>query len=207
MDKFAITVGRQIGSGGKIMSDKLACRLKISCYDRELINIASKESGLGKEFFENSDEKSNFGIPGSYSGIYSGYISPGNLNYLCDETLFKIQSDVIKRISEQESCIFIGRCADYILRSHPRLLKIFISASLEHRISRLCTTMSINTKEAITLIEQTDKKRAAYYNYYSNKQWGVASTYDLCINTSTISIDQAVALIDSAVSSKFFTIS
>jgi len=191
MNRFAITIGRELGSGGKIIGDSLAQRFGIACYDKQLINLASQESGLGKEFFERADEKSSFSIPGNIFG-FRGFLANGGANYLCNETLFKIQSDVIRNVAERESCIFVGRCADYILREHPCLVRIFITASLKDRIERLCKAHNISEKNARTQIEQTDKKRASYYNYYSNKTWGAANSYDLCINSSLLGIDETV---------------
>jgi cytidylate kinase len=190
---YIITIGRQIGSGGKQIGELLSQQLGINCYDKELIQLASRESGLGKEFFENADESSSHGFFSTFFGFRSGYM--GDVNYLCNETLFKIQSDVIKELAEKESCIFVGRCADYILRNHPQCLHVFITANREDRIQRICQTQHLTEKEAGTLIEQTDKKRANYYNYYSNKVWGMATSYDLCINSSVFGIDNILSII------------
>jgi len=196
MEKFVITIGRQLGSGGKQIGEHLARSLGIACYDKELINLASKESGLGAEFFERADEKSSYSILGHFFGFRSGFIGNSGANYLCNEMLFKIQSDVIRQIAEKESCIFVGRCADYILRDHPRCLKIFITAETEDRIARLCGLEKISDKDAKTLIEQADRRRSAYYNYYSNKTWGAAASYDLCINSSILGVEQTAEFIE-----------
>jgi cytidylate kinase len=201
---YVITIGRQLGSGGKLIGELLSKRLGISCYDKELIQLASRESGLGKEFFEKADEKSSYTFLSSFFSFRSGYMSD-NINYLCNETLFKIQSDVIKELAKKESCIFVGRCADYILRNHDRLLSVFISANKKDRILRIYETESGTEKEIAALIEQTDKKRAGYYNYYSNKMWGVATSYDLCINSSVFSIDEIVTFIEKTVKNKFLS--
>jgi cytidylate kinase len=190
---YVITIGRQLGSGGKQIGELLSQQLGINCYDKELIQLASRESGLGKEFFEKADEQSSHGFFSTFFGFRSGYM--GDVNYLCNENLFKIQSDVIKDLAEKESCIFVGRCADYILRNHPQCLNIFITATLEDRIQRICQALQLTEKEALTLIEQTDKKRAGYYNYYSNKVWGMATSYDLCINSSVFGMDKILSLI------------
>jgi cytidylate kinase len=202
MENYIITIGRQLGSGGKIIGDSLAGKLGIACYDKELINIASKESGLCAEFFERADEKGNFSIIDSLFGYNSGYMGHGS-NYLCNETLFKIQSDVIRTIAGRESCIFVGRCADYILRNSPRLLRVFITADLDDRILRLTSLTGVSPKEAAMKIDQTDKKRASYYNYYSNRQWGSAASYDLCINSSTNGIERCADIIESCIKDKF----
>ncbi|GHT51760.1 cytidylate kinase [Bacteroidia bacterium] len=198
---YVITIGRQLGSGGKQIGELLSQQLGINCYDKELIRLASRESGLGKEFFENADENSSHGFFSTFFGFRSGYM--GDVNYLCNETLFKIQSDVIKDLAEKESCIFVGRCADYILRNHPQCLNVFITANREDRIQRICQTQRLTEKEAATLIEQTDKKRANYYNYYSNKVWGMATSYDLCINSSVFGMDKAITIIQEQVAANY----
>jgi len=202
-EKYIVTIGRQLGSGGKLIGELLSKDLNISCYDKELINMASRESGLEKEFFEKADEKSSFSLFGNYFGFRSGFIGNSGINYLCNETLFKIQSDVIKDLAEKEACIFVGRCADYILRNHERCLKIFISANMDDRILRLCKSNGISEKEAKSLIEQTDKKRAGYYNYYSNKIWGMAASYDLCINSSVLGIEKTVSFLELCIKNLF----
>jgi len=203
MDKYIITIGRQLGSGGRLIGQQLAQRLNIPCYDKELIQLASRESGLGKEFFEKFDEKSSYSFWGKYFGFRSGFMGHHETNYLCNETLFKIKSDVIRNLAEKESGIFIGRCADYILRDFPNCLKIFICADKKDRISRIVNEEKLTEKEAQIRIEQCDKKRAAYYNYYSNKTWGMASSYDFCFNSSFLSIDEIVELIEEQVKIKF----
>ena len=203
MEKYFITIGRQLGSGGKLIGNELSKRLNIPCYDKELIQLASRESGLGKEFFEKFDEKDSYSFWGKYFGVRSGFMGYNEVNYLCNETLFKIQSDVIRKLAEKESGIFIGRCADYILRDFPNCLKIFISADMKDRICRVMQDDKLTEKEAQARVEQTDKKRSAYYNYYSNKIWGMATSYDLCLNSSFLSIEAIVTLIEEQVKKKF----
>lgn len=192
---YIITIGRQLGSGGLLLGKRLSEELGIPCYDKELIQIASKESGLGKEFFEKADEKSNHGFFSSFFSFRTGYMGDITGNYLSNEILFKIQSDVIKELAEKGPCIFVGRCADYILREQKQLLSVFISAEEKDRIRIIAENNSISAKEAQILIEQTDKKRAGYYNYYSNKIWGMATSYDLCFNSSKIKIEDVIAFI------------
>ena len=202
-EKYAITIGRQLGGGGKLTGELLSKKLSIPCYDKELIQLASKESGLGKDFFEKADEKTSLSTFRNYIGFRSGFMGNTEINYLSNETLFKIQSDVILDLAEKESCIFVGRCADYILRNHKRCLKIFICADMPDRIQRLCNNLSISEKEAKALIEQTDKKRASYYNYFSNKVWGMATSYDICFNSSVFEMDNIVAIVEDYVRRRF----
>jgi len=179
---YVINIGRQLGSGGKEIGEKLAARLGIDFYDKELINLASEESGLCKEFFEKADEKASQGIIGGLFGMRFPFISEGAMpcnNCLSNDALFKVQSDVIRRLAAEKSCVFVGRCADYILREHPRCANVFISASKEDRIIRLCRIHNVNEEVAEEMIEKADKRRSEYYNYYSYKTWGAAATYHL----------------------------
>ena len=182
---FVITIGRQLGSGGRSIADILARHYGITAYDRKLIELAAKESGLSQEFFENADEKKSHGF---FHSIFSNRAAANALgggdSYLSNDALFKVQSDIIRELAEKESCIFIGRCADYILRDHPRSINLFFTANLEDRIARMASEKGITAEQAEELIEKTDRRRADYYNYYSGKTWGAAESYDLCINTS-----------------------
>jgi cytidylate kinase len=195
VEHFAINIGRQIGSGGREIGTKLAEKLNTGYYDRELIAIAARESGIGKEFFEKIDEASTFNIIG-------GILNLGNTNnyqssnFLYNESLFKIQSDVIKELANRHNCVFVGRCADYVLRNLPRCINIFISANIESRINRIVNYYKMASEDKVMdFIQKNDKKRASYYNYYTNKQWGVASSYHLCINSSVLGIEKTVDFI------------
>ncbi len=204
-EKYVINIGRQLGSGGRDIGEKLASQLGIDFYDKELINIASKKSGLGKEFFEKADEKKSQNIIGGLFGMRFPFVNDGTIPYnncLSNDALFKIQSDVIRDLAEQKSCLFVGRCADYILRDNSRCVNIFISASMEDRINRLCLKMKIKAEEAKELIEKTDDMRSSYYNYYSYRIWGAASTYHLCIDSSALGVDETVVFIKSFVEKK-----
>jgi len=195
-ETFVINIGRQLGSGGRQIGEKLADGFGIGFYDKELIQLASKESGLGKEFFERADEKSSFSFIGGLLGLRTNISNEVYTNnYLTNETFFKIQSDVIRELAGKESCVFVGRCADYILRDNPRCINVFITADTDDRIKRVAQTYQLSLDKAQELIVKTDKKRAEYYNYYSNKVWGAAGSYHLCINSSVLGTDQTVAFI------------
>lgn len=198
-NRFVINIGRQLGSGGKEVGEKLARSLNISFYDKELINLASKESGLCKELFEKADEKPSQSIMAGFFGARFSLFTDASMpfaNYLNNDTLFKIQSDVICDVASKQSCLFVGRCADYILRDFPRCVNVFISAPVEDRIKRLVTNEKISDEEARELIYRTDKKRAEYYNYYSYKTWGAAATYHLCVDSSVLGIEETVLFIE-----------
>ncbi len=203
-ERYVINIGRQLGSGGRLIGQQLAQKFEIEFFDKELIHMASKESGLGKEFFERADEKNKFNLLGDFSGLFSSPFNEGYLNnYLRNESLFQIQSDVIRQLAEQQSCIFVGRCADYVLRDHPRCINVFISANLDERLQRVTEQQHISPDKAQEVIERTDKQRANYYNYYSNKTWGMATSYHLCINSSALGINGTTDYIGDFVAKKF----
>ena len=191
-----INVGRQLGSGGHIIAGLLAERMQLSFYDKELIRQASRESGLAPEFFEEADETVS---AARTSSLLTDFFSH---NYFSNESLFQIQSDLIREISERESAVIVGRCSDYVLRDFPRCVNIFITADLPDRLKRVGEYFSLNEEKALALIAKTDKKRAEFYNFYSNKVWGAAASYDLCINSSVMGIDKTTAFIQQFVLEK-----
>ncbi len=202
---YIVNIGRQLGSGGKEIGEKLAARMGIAFYDKELINLASEESGLCKEFFEKADEKASQGIIGGLFGMRFPFISEGSIptnNCLSNDALFKVQSDVIRHLATEKSCVFVGRCADYILRDHPRCVNIFISASKENRIARISRIHKVDEETALEMMEKADKRRSEYYNYYSYKVWGAATTYHLCIDSGSLGIDETVQFIEEFVAKK-----
>lgn len=194
MKKYFINIGRQLGSGGKEIGQMLAQELNIPIYDRTLIDMAAKESGFCKEIFERKDEEK-----GIISRLFDVIPFMGDSMYgncLSDEALFKIQSDVIRHLSEKGSCIFVGRCADYILREEPNTLNIFITANNDERIARIRKRHpEFNKEQAQAFLSKADHKRASYYNYYSPGTWGEAKTYDLCINSSILGIEGTMKFI------------
>jgi Cytidylate kinase len=191
-NNFIISIGRQIGAGGLDTAHKLSEEFGIKVYDRELLQEVARQSGLAPEFFEKKDEKASRGRLGalsSFRSLLSGGSRTATDSVMTEEGLFKVQSDVMRNIAQTESCIIVGRCADYILRDHPRLITVFICASLESRIKRIMNGRGLDEEEARRYIEQGDKKRAEYYNYFTFKKWGDSSSYDLCIDSSRLGDD------------------
>ncbi|MBP3471221.1 MAG: cytidylate kinase-like family protein [Paraprevotella sp.] len=201
-EKFVINVGRQLGSGGRYIGERLAKAFDIKFYDKELLELAAQESGFNKKFFERTDEEHNLfqQLASAFPFLNSG-INPYD-NMLSSESLFKIQSDAIRKAAEQQSCVFVGRCADYILRDNPRCVNIFISANLNDRIKRICQLTGITEAEAEKRIMEGDKRRAAYYNYYSAGEWGKAETYHLCINSSVLGLERTTEYIQEFITQK-----
>lgn len=194
MDKhFIITIGRQIGSGGLETAGKLAAEFGIKMYDKDLMLEAAKASGISSEFFSHKDEKAsgsaNFLI--GFRAMLNGAFH-GNDSVMRDDHLFQIMSDTIQQIASQESCIFVGRCADYILREQPNLLNVFLTADLEYRVGRLMNEHSWSEGEARRFIEKNEKERSEYYNFYTFKKWGDSSSYDICLSTSKLGGPDAV---------------
>lgn len=196
--KVIITIGRQYGSGGRTVGKKLAEQLGIAFYDKELINLASKESGICGEFFEKADEKTSGSL---LKALAMGFTMNNAIfqsnDYLSNESLFQIQSDVIRKVAAEGSCVLVGRCADYILRDNEDCMDVFVSASVEDRVRRTMEYNELPEKEALEYIHKADKSRASYYNYYTDKIWGAAESYDLCINSSVYGIDRTVEFIRS----------
>lgn len=193
-EQVIITVGRQLGSCGRIIGKKLSEVFGISFYDKELLNEAAKESGLCQEVFEKADEKPSSGLPFFISlsnSPYYGAFSPYS-GILSNDRLFKIQSDVIREIAEKESCVIVGRCADYVLRDNPNMVSIFIANTLDERIKQVAGRQDISPEKAKEIIQKTDKSRSNYYNFFTNKTWGASASYDLSINVSVLGIDETV---------------
>ena len=192
---FVINIGRQLGSGGRAVGEIISRRLGIRLYDKELLTLAAKQSGLCAEFFEKADEKESRSVLSTMIGYLRSPFAGdcgGVTSVLSNDALFKIQSDVIRDVAERESCIFVGRCADYILRDHPRAVNVFITADDDDRVRRIRTRTGCTEDEARTMMERGDASRADYYNYYSLRTWGAAATYHLCVNTSALG-DEATA--------------
>ena len=201
---YVITIGRQLGSGGREIGQKLAAQLGIAFYDKELIRIASQQSGLKEEFFEKVDERKHFSLFTGLFGIRNSMTDDFLPNYyLSNESLFKIQADVMRKLAEEGSCIFVGRCADYVMKDERNYLNIFIRADDDDRIRRIAETHKITDARAKEMIEKTDKERSNFYNYFSGKIWGSAESYHLCINSSLLGIDETVRLLHSVVEKRF----
>ena len=198
--KIILTIGRQFGSGGREIGQKLAKALGIAYYDKELMAVAAKESGLCEEVFEKADERASSGLAYAFTMGYSymGMFTPYT-DILSNDGLFKLQSDAIRTLAEKESCILVGRCADYILRDDPACLSFFIHSCMESRIQRIVERQQVTVEQAKELMNKTDKSRAAYYNYYTNKSWGVASSYNFSIDASVLGVDETVAFMKSFV--------
>lgn len=189
-----ITIGRQYGSAGYEIGTKLAEKLGLSIYDKEMLKIAAKDSGICEELFEAHDEKpTNSFLYSLIMDTYSlGYSASGCADMPINHKVFLAQFDTIKKIANEGPCVLVGRCADYALEDRKDVINIFIYADMEQRIRRIATKYDLSDSKAKDIISKTDKKRASYYNYYTNKEWGSAKGYDLCLNSGKLGIEGTV---------------
>ena len=195
--KTIFTIGRQFGSGGRKVGKLLAEKLGIPYYDKELLALAAKHSGVSEQLFINADEKPSSSL--LYSLALGNYpMASGALGFNempLNDQLFLIQSRTIKKIAEQGSAVIIGRCADYILRDNPHVVSVFVSAPLEARVQRAVNTYEINKDKAEDICLKNDKTRANFYHYYSDKKWGMCKTYDLQLDSAKLGIEGCVDMI------------
>ena len=195
---FIITIGRQFGSAGRHIGEELAGKLGIPFYNEELITKAAQKSGMAQHVLTEADETATnsllytLAMGSSFWGGNAGVAFDMPLN----DKLFVTQSDIIKEEAEKGPAVFIGRCADYVLREHPNTIKLFIYAPLEFRMQHIAELKGITPEKAKDLIIKTDKRRANYYSYYTGDKWGKAEKYDLVISTERIGVDGAAKLIE-----------
>jgi hypothetical protein len=195
MEKIIINIGRQFSSGGRYISKILCEEFGCSYFDKEILDLAAKESGFSPDVFKKSDEKKSF--IHTLFHLHAPMLSDDNFynNKFSEESLFKFQCDAIRKAAGQGSCLFIGRCADYVLRDEPNTVSIFLAADMEDRISRTMERYNMDEESARKTISKKDSTRASYYNYYTGKKWGAAESYDLCINTSIFGLDETAKFI------------
>ena len=194
-----ITIGREFGSAGREIGYKVAEAVDIKLYDKEMLARAAKESGICEEIFETHDEKpTNSFLYSLVMDTYSmGYSGNTYTDMPINHKVFLAQFDAIKKIADEGPCILVGRCADYALESYKNVVSVFIHADLNARIRRIARIYNLTDAKAKDMILKTDKKRSSYYNYYTNKKWSDAESYELCLTSSELGIDgTAKAIID-----------
>jgi cytidylate kinase len=203
MKHIIINIGRQLGSGGHDIGRMLALDFQAKYYDRELLNLAAKESGLSEKIFEQNDEKKGF-----FRGLLnlgSPHVSSGRVynSGVSQESLFLFQSEAIKKAANEGSCVFVGRCADYVLRNLPNTVSVFVTASMDYRVHQIMNKRHLDEDAARKFIEQGESERATYYNYYTGKKWGAAESYDLCIDSSVLGLVETEKIIVQFIRKKF----
>lgn len=195
---YAICIGRSYGSGGYRLAKRLHERLGVPLYDKELLDKAAEDSHIRRELFEQADEQNGYEMPLVMSGTLgmpNAFYLPAQ-SYLSNDHLFSIQAETIQKLAQKGSAIFVGRCADYLLRGHRQLLSIFITDEPERRAEVIQKRLQMELiEEARREVERVDKNRRDYYNYYTSKHWGRGDNYDLCMKLSAVGIDYAVEMI------------
>ena len=196
-EKYVLTFARQFGSGGHEVAKTTAEILGIPFYDKELIAIAAKESGLSEHLFDGLDEKpTNSFLYSLVMGVQSGastYCRYGDVTG--SDNIFRIQAQVIRQIADKGPCVIVGRCADYILREYENLVSVFVHADMEQRTARIMKRYNLKEKNAEDYINKTDKRRNSFYNFYTNRIWGSVENYNLAIDTAQVGIKNAAEII------------
>lgn len=203
---FVITIGRQFGSGGRELGRLLASKLGIGFYDKKLLAEAARQSGVNAEFFERADEKAPSFLSGlfSFSFGYNPVPCYSGSTSISDDSIYKAQSDFITSLAAKDSCVIVGRSADYVLRNHPRCVNLFVHASMEDRVARIMKRGDKPTAEqARAMAEKVNKLRANYYNFYTDKTWGDAASYDLTFNSSLLPMDDIADIVVEYVRKRF----
>ena len=188
-----ITIGRQFGSGGHQVGRKLAKELGLKIYDKELLKLVAEESGICEKVLENYDEKPTSSL--LYSIVMDVYPSMNYVGTTLNQQIYQAQYDAIRRLGERESCVIVGRGADYILRDCKDLTSVFVHAPLDFRVKRVAEFEHITEAKARDMVIKADKKRASFYNFQTEKKWGAVDSYNLAVDTSDLGIDGAVKLI------------
>lgn len=188
---IVIAIGRQFGSGGRELGRTIADALGFKYYDKELLSEAAKRAGMSPEFFERNDERAPTFLNGIFS--FSFGFSPTNVyagsTSISDDSLYRAQSDFIHSLADKDSCVIVGRSADYVLRDHPRCVSLFVHAPMEKCIDRIvCRQPELTRDKARARAEKINRLRANYYNFYTDKTWGAASSYDMTLDTSVLSM-------------------
>lgn len=202
---FVITIARQMGSGGRQLAQTLAQHYGVAYYDKTVLSQAAEETGLGRNVFHHNDDRKGF--VRQIIHAVQPFIGGGDFysnSQLSDENIFSLQSAVIRRLASERSCVIVGRAADFILRDHPRCIRIFITANMEDRVRRVMDEKKIDFRNATRLIDHVDEQRAAYYNFYADSNWGNADTYDLCINVSALGAESTLEFVKSFIDRRLF---
>lgn len=205
MSKYVITIARGYGSGGRTIGKMLSEQLGIPYYDRDLLRLASDDSGINEELFAKADEKvKKSALFRIASKVYKGEIIPPDSDeFVSNDNLFNYQAKIIKELADTQSCIIIGRCADYVLKEYDNVIKVFVHAPLEDCIKNVMKVTSKNEKDSERLIESIDKHRLEYYKYYTARAWDDAKNYDLCLNSGHLGFQKCVDLVKAYLDIRF----
>jgi cytidylate kinase len=204
-NKVVITIARQYGSGGRTVGEMLSKDMGIHYYDKELIKLASEESGINERLFVNADEKIKMTkLFKMVKNIYTGQlIPPESDDFVSDKNLFNYQAKVIKNLAEEESCVIVGRCADYVLKDYDNVLSVFVHAPKDYCMEQAAKKVSMPSKELEKYIAKIDKRRADYYKFYTGREWTDARNYDLCLDSSKLGFERCVEEIKAYIKVRF----
>lgn len=204
-NKVVITIARQYGSGGRTVGEMLSKDMGIHYYDKELIKLASEESGINERLFVNADEKIKMTkLFKMVKNIYTGQlILPESDDFVSDKNLFNYQAKVIKNLAEEESCVIVGRCADYVLKDYDNVLSVFVHAPKDYCMEQAAKKVSMPSKELEKYIAKIDKRRADYYKFYTGREWTDARNYDLCLDSSKLGFERCVEEIKAYIKVRF----
>ena len=204
MENRVITISRSYGSGGRKMGKLLAKELGYDFYDREILRIASDESGISEEIFSRADETARLPLFRIARQVYSGeVIPPDSDDFISNENLFRYQAKIIRELAVTRNCVIVGRCANYILRGRDNVMNIFVTAPVADCVRRVMETDGLDLEEAEKKIRKTDKRRADYFRYFTGRQWQDAALYDLCLNTGHMTEQQCVNIVRAYMDARF----
>lgn len=204
MENRVITIARSYGSGGRKMGRLLAKELGYEYYDREILRIASDESGISEELFRQADEKQRIPLFRIAREVYTGeVIPPDSDDFISNENLFRYQAKIIRELAATRNCVIVGRCANFILRGRDNVLNVFVTAPVVDCVRRVMETDGLNLEEAEKRIKKIDKRRADYFKYFTGRQWQDAALYDLCLNTGHMSEQKCVDIVRAYMDARF----
>lgn len=204
MENRVITIARSYGSGGRKMGRLLAKELGYEYYDREILRIASDESGISEELFRQADEKQRIPLFRIAREVYTGeVIPPDSDDFISNENLFRYQAKIIRELAATRNCVIVGRCANFILRGRDNVLNVFVTAPVVDCVRRVMETDGLNLEEAEKKIKKIDKRRAEYFKYFTGRQWQDAALYDLCLNTGHMSEQKCVDIVRAYMDARF----
>lgn len=205
MENIVVTIARQYGSGGKTIGEMYAEEMGIPCYGSNLLQMASEESGINETLFRQLDEKlRNSPLLRMTTDVYDGkVIPPGSKDFVSAKNLFNYQAEVIKRVAKTETCVIVGRAADFVLKDYPNVVSVFVHASEEFNLARAMERNSMTTEEMKKFIATTDKYRSEYYKHYTGREWSDARNYDLCLNSGKLGFEKCVEEIKAYIKVRF----
>ena len=198
MENFTITIARQYGSGGRTVGKMLAEKLAVPFYDKQIIQLASDESGIDVKLF--GQVEGGMSVKPSLfnkSGLYKGeLIPPTGKGFISDENLFNYQAKIIRELAGKESCVIIGRCSNYILKDYPNVLRVFIHADWDFRMEKAAEKLSMSQKEIEKFLQKDDKRKDEYYRRFTGEEWKDATQYDLCLDSSKLGYEKCIEEIE-----------